>query len=49
MPERDRYSDEICAYLRGILHFTTQRWPDVLAALDKSASFGDEYIKCGAD
>lgn len=49
MPERDRFSDEICAYIRGILHFTTQRWPDVLTALDKSAAFTDEYIKCGAD
>lgn len=49
MPERDRYSDEICAYLRGTLHFNTQRWPDVLTALDKSGSFTDDYIKCGAD
>ncbi len=49
MPEGDRYSDEICAYIRGILHFSTQRWPDTLTALDKSAEFTDAYIKCGAD
>ncbi|MDL9937763.1 type VII secretion AAA-ATPase EccA [Gordonia sp. ABSL1-1] len=49
MPERDRFSDEIYGYVRGILHFTTQRWPDVLTALDKSAGFTDDYIRCGAN
>ena len=44
----DTASDEICAYIRGILHFTTQRWPDVLTALANSASFVDEYIAAGA-
>ena len=34
----DAASEEICAYIRGILHFTTQRWPDVLTALANSAS-----------
>src|SRR5690242_17204973 len=29
----DASGEEICAYVRGILHFTTQRWPDVLTAL----------------
>src|SRR5690242_8610356 len=29
MPD-DAVNDEIYAYIRGILHFTTQRWPDVL-------------------
>lgn len=40
---------EICAYIRGVLHFTTQRWPDVLTALSKSGSFTDSYIGAGAD
>ncbi|MCP9271537.1 type VII secretion AAA-ATPase EccA [Mycolicibacterium arenosum] len=39
---------EIGAYVRGVLHFTTQRWPDVLTALAKSASFSDEYLAAGA-
>lgn len=47
MPD-DSASDEIVAYVRGVLHFTTQRWPDVLTALAASASFGDEYISAGA-
>nr|WP_090278851.1 type VII secretion AAA-ATPase EccA [Mycolicibacterium komanii]CRL74511.1 ATPase central domain-containing protein [Mycolicibacterium komanii] len=48
LPDGDRQSDEICAYIRGVLHFTTQRWPDVLTALSNSASFSDEYIAAGA-
>ena len=48
MPAGDAESAEICAYVRGVLHFTTQRWPDVLTALASSASFTDEYIAAGA-
>lgn len=48
MPGGDAESAEICAYVRGVLHFTTQRWPDVLVALANSASFDDEYIAAGA-
>ena len=48
MPDGDAASVEICAYIRGVLHFTTQRWPDVLNALANSASFVDEYIAAGA-
>ncbi|OBJ12629.1 type VII secretion AAA-ATPase EccA [Mycobacterium sp. 1482292.6] len=44
----DSTTDEICAYIRGILHFTTQRWPDVLTALAHSASFTDQYLAAGA-
>ncbi|KHO19892.1 ATPase AAA [Mycolicibacterium setense] len=40
---------EIRAYVRGVLHFTTQRWPDVLTALSSSGSFTDSYIGAGAD
>jgi type VII secretion ATPase EccA len=49
MPGGDEESAEICAYVRGVLHFTTQRWPDVLTALASSASFTDEYISAGAN
>jgi type VII secretion ATPase EccA len=48
MPDGDAASDQICAYIRGVLHFTTQRWTDVLTALSDSASFEDEYIAAGA-
>jgi type VII secretion ATPase EccA len=49
MPDRDAASTEICGYIRGVLHFTTQRWPDVLTALANSASFTDVYIAAGAN
>lgn len=48
MPDGDSENDEICAYIRAVLHFTTLRWPDVLAALANSASFRDEYVGAGA-
>lgn len=48
MPDGDVGNTEICAYIRAVLHFTTQRWPDVLTALANSASFSDEYISAGA-
>jgi len=48
MPGGDADSAPICAYIRGVLHFTTQRWPDVLSALSNSASFSDPYIAAGA-
>jgi type VII secretion ATPase EccA len=49
MPDGDATSSEICAYIRGVLHFRTQRWPDVLTALANSSSFSDEYIAAGAN
>jgi type VII secretion ATPase EccA len=48
VPGGDAGNTQICAYLRGVLHFTTQRWPDVLTALADSATFTDEYIASGA-
>lgn len=48
MPDGDAENAAICAYIRAVLHFTTQRWPDVLTALANSASFSDEYIGAGA-
>ncbi|HJT90521.1 MAG TPA: type VII secretion AAA-ATPase EccA, partial [Mycobacterium sp.] len=47
VPDGDPASAEICAYIRGVLHFTTQRWPDVLSALSNSASFRDPYVAAG--
>jgi type VII secretion ATPase EccA len=49
MPDGDVSSFEICAYVHGVLHFTTQRWPDVLTALATSTSFDDDYIAAGAN
>lgn len=49
MPDCDAENAEICAYIRAVLHFTTQRWPDVLTALANSTSFTDEYIAAGAN
>lgn len=46
--EADVATEDICSYIRGILYFTTQRWPDVLTALANSASFQDEYLAAGA-
>ncbi|GLE55301.1 type VII secretion AAA-ATPase EccA [Mycobacteroides chelonae] len=48
MADGNKEAQEICAYIRGVLHFTTQRWPDVLTALANSASFTDPYIGAGA-
>jgi type VII secretion ATPase EccA len=48
MPGGDPDAAQICAYIRGVLHFTTQRWPDVLTALSNSASFTDPYVAAGA-
>jgi type VII secretion ATPase EccA len=48
MPGGDAQSSEICAYIRGVLHFLTQRWPDVLVTLANSAAFEDEFMAAGA-
>lgn len=49
LPGGDQESAEICAYIRAVLHFTTQRWPDVLTALANSSAFSDQYIAAGAN
>ncbi|MEC3920345.1 type VII secretion AAA-ATPase EccA [Nocardia sp. CDC160] len=41
--------DRICAYVRGLLHFTTQRWPDVMTVLAGSADWPDPYLAAGAN
>ncbi|MFE3446457.1 type VII secretion AAA-ATPase EccA [Nocardia sp. NPDC059180] len=40
--------DRISAYIRGVLHFNTQRWPDVMAVLAGSAEWDDPYLATGA-
>jgi type VII secretion ATPase EccA len=40
--------DRISAYIRGVLHHTTQRWPDVMTVLAGSAEWEDPYLAAGA-
>lgn len=40
--------DRICAYVRGILHYNTQRWPDVMTVLAGSADWDDPFLAAGA-
>ncbi|WP_019929512.1 type VII secretion AAA-ATPase EccA [Nocardia sp. BMG111209] len=46
-PERE-IDDRIAGYVRGVLHYTTQRWPDVMAVLAGSAQWEDPYLAAGA-
>src|SRR5690606_17255996 len=38
----------ICAYVRGVLHYQTQRWSDVMTVLAGSAEWDDPYLAAGA-
>ncbi|GAB2562725.1 type VII secretion AAA-ATPase EccA [Nocardia heshunensis] len=38
----------IAKYVRGILHYNTQRWPDVMAVLNGSDAWEDPYLAAGA-
>ncbi|APE33271.1 type VII secretion AAA-ATPase EccA [Nocardia mangyaensis] len=40
--------DRICAYVRGVLHYNTQRWSDVMTVLSGSAEWDDPYLAAGA-
>ncbi|RJO72106.1 type VII secretion AAA-ATPase EccA [Nocardia panacis] len=46
-PDREA-DDRISAYIRGVLHFTTQRWPEVMTVLAGSAEWDDPYLATGA-
>ena len=46
-PDRE-LDDRICGYVRGLLHFSTQRWPDVMTVLAGSAQWQDTYLAAGA-
>ncbi|WP_109525452.1 MULTISPECIES: type VII secretion AAA-ATPase EccA [Nocardia] len=40
--------DRICAYVRAVLHYQTQRWPDVMTVLNGSTEWEDPYLAAGA-
>lgn len=40
--------DRICMYVRGVLHYTTQRWSDVMTVLAGSTDWDDPYLAAGA-
>src|SRR5690606_32159264 len=40
--------DRICAYVRGVLHYQTQRWSDVMTVLAGSAGWDDPCLAAGA-
>jgi type VII secretion ATPase EccA len=40
--------DRVCAYARGVLYFTAQLWPDVMAVLAGSAEWQDQFMAVGA-
>ncbi|MFI6870167.1 type VII secretion AAA-ATPase EccA [Nocardia sp. NPDC050406] len=45
----DRAIDNrICSYVRAIMHYNTQRWPDVMTILAGSAEWEDPYLAAGA-
>ncbi|NKY37126.1 type VII secretion AAA-ATPase EccA [Nocardia speluncae] len=47
--ETEREADNrIAAYVRAVLHYTTQRWPDVMTVLAGSAEWDDPYLAAGA-
>ncbi|WP_327148374.1 type VII secretion AAA-ATPase EccA [Nocardia sp. NBC_01329] len=47
--DAEREADNrIAAYVRGILHYTTQRWSDVMSVLAASAEWDDPYLAAGA-
>lgn len=39
----------IVTYIGGLLHFVTQRWPDVMSTMSASHTWSDDYMKAGAD
>lgn len=48
-PGPDTVADNrIAAYMRGVLHYTTQRWPDVMTVLASSNEWDDPYMASGA-
>ncbi|RDI46477.1 AAA family ATPase, partial [Nocardia mexicana] len=38
----------VAAYVRAVLHYNTQRWPDVMTVLAGSAEWDDPYLAAGA-
>ncbi|MEV0540282.1 type VII secretion AAA-ATPase EccA [Nocardia salmonicida] len=49
LSDPDRETDNrISAYIRGVLHYNTQRWSDVMTVLAGSAEWDDPYLAAGA-
>ena len=49
LSQEDRSADDrICAYVRGALHYQTQRWSDVMTILAGSAEWDDPYMAAAA-
>ncbi|GAB2689029.1 type VII secretion AAA-ATPase EccA [Nocardia thraciensis] len=49
LSDPDREADNrISAYVRAVLHYNTQRWPDVMTVLAGSAEWDDPYLAAGA-
>ncbi|WP_280269057.1 type VII secretion AAA-ATPase EccA [Nocardia wallacei] len=46
-PDRE-VDNRISAYVRAVLHYNTQRWPDVMSVLAGSAEWDDPYLAAGA-
>jgi type VII secretion ATPase EccA len=46
-PENEA-DNRITAYVRGVLHYNTQRWPDVMTVLAGSAEWDDPFMAAGA-
>jgi type VII secretion ATPase EccA len=40
--------NRLAAYMHGVLHYTTQRWPDVMTVLSGSAEWDDPYMAAAA-
>lgn len=46
-PDRE-VDNRVSAYVRAVLHYNTQRWPDVMTILAGSAEWDDPYLAAGA-
>lgn len=47
--EHGKTGGMLVPYVRGVLYFRTQRWPDVLSALAGSKEWGQDFMRAGAD
>jgi len=47
--DEESVAEPSTSYIRAVLHYKTQRWPDVLSALRDSHTWDDDFLRCGAD
>lgn len=45
----DTPASPIVEFMGAVLHFSSQRWPDVLAALGRADTWTDDYLRIAAD